>query len=138
MRCCRRRSATMLGIPGIQHRAAIALTAVNRCVRATHAICHRGFVLMLKLGKLRRTDPQATFERVSAAELANLRGLRSRQPAGLVVAARLETARLHTVAADFHVAPTSSVILARVEEEPAAGVYCAGAYAGGVWREEDI
>ena len=29
---------------------------------------------MLKLGKLRRTDPQDTFERVTAAELANLRG----------------------------------------------------------------
>jgi methyl-accepting chemotaxis protein len=29
---------------------------------------------MLKLGKLRRTDPQATFERVAAVELANLRG----------------------------------------------------------------
>ena len=29
---------------------------------------------MLKLGKLRRTDPEATFERVAAVELANLRG----------------------------------------------------------------
>jgi hypothetical protein len=29
---------------------------------------------MLKLGKLCKTGPQATFERVAAVELANLRG----------------------------------------------------------------
>ena len=41
---------------------------------------------------------------------------------------RLITARLHSVAADLHVAPSTSVVLARVEKQPAARVHRASAY----------
>ena len=80
---------------------------------------------MLKLGKLRETNSQAVFERVPAVELAN--GLDDRQRSG--VASGLEAPRLHPVTAHLHVAPTSSVILARVEKEPAAGVHRARSHA---------
>ena len=79
---------------------------------------------MLKLGKLRKNDSQATFERVSAG--------------GSALAARLETTGLHAVAADLHVAPTSRVIFAGIEKEPATGVDRAGFYARGVGGEQDV
>jgi len=73
---------------------------------------------MLKLGKLRKHDRQG-------------RG-------GSALAAGLEAAGLHAVAADLHVAPTPRVVFARIEKKPATGVYRAGFYTRGVRGEQDV
>src|SRR3569833_3366490 len=64
---------------------------------------------------------------------ARLHDLRSGRTAPL-----LEAARFHPVATDFHIAPPARVVLARVEEEPAACICRAATHARQIGRHDDF
>src|SRR6201999_460024 len=94
--------------------------------------CQTGWVDGRQVGSLRGRACRCWGRLPDEAEVGEYRprdALARVRGAGSVLAAGLETARLHPVAAHLHVAPTARVIFARVEEEPAAGVYSAGFYA---------
>jgi|CZKS01.1.fsa_nt_gi hypothetical protein len=58
--------------------------------------------------------------------------------AGLFSLAGVESSGFHAVAADFHVAPAAGLVLAGVQEEPAAGLAGAASELQGPLREQEI